>query len=211
MKGIHEIRRENLLHLIGERFEGSQTKLADALGVRANYISRLCTSNKNIGHELARKLEYIAEVTKHWLDQDHAGRSLTVTAPHRAVPIVSWASVAKSRLREPPRVEHDAARVPSPVECSDRAVILQVKGVSMLPRFQEGDLIFVDPEGDPLAHSGFCLAMLPGTVEPVFRQMFEEAGRKYLRALNTAFPEQIIKVDPEVEILAAVTCKLEFI
>jgi SOS-response transcriptional repressor LexA len=220
MKGIYEIRRDNLLRIIKERYEGSQTKLADALGVRPNYISRLCTSSKNIGDELARKLEYITELTKHWLDQDHVQRGLAAgnletvleeSKARRRVPLVSWASVAISRLKTPPALDDNADSMRSPVDCSNRTVLLRVKGVSMLPRFQEGDLVFADPEADPFEHQGFCLAIRAGDEEPVLRQLVQEAGRKYLRALNTAFPEPMIKVDEQVEILAAVVCKVEVV
>lgn len=220
MKGIHEIRRENLLQLIKDRYDGSQTKLADALGVRPNYISRLCTAGKNIGDELARKLEYIGELSKNWLDQDHVTRALaegnvqtllTEGKARRRVPLVSWASVAVSRLQASAAVADNAQAMRSPVECSERTVILQVKGVSMLPRFNPGDLIFVDPEADPLAHQGFCLALRAGDDEPIFRQLVEEAGSKYLRPLNTAFPDPIIKVDAGIDIIAGVICKVELV
>jgi SOS-response transcriptional repressor LexA len=211
MKGIYEVRRENLLRLISERFEASQTKLADALCVRPNYISRLCNAHKNIGDELARKLEYIAELSAHWLDQDHAEQALASAASRHRVPLVSWASVAKSRLKETPHVEDGAMLLPSPIACSERTVILKVQGVSMLPRFHEGDLIFVDPEADPAAHSGFCIAMHAGAVEPICRQLFEEGGRMYLRALNPSFPEPITRVADDTQIIGAVICKLELI
>jgi SOS-response transcriptional repressor LexA len=129
----------------------------------------------------------------------------------RRVPLVSWASVAISRLKTPPALDDNADSMRSPVDCSNRTVLLRVKGVSMLPRFQEGDLVFADPEADPFEHQGFCLAIRAGDEEPVLRQLVQEAGRKYLRALNTAFPEPMIKVDEQVEILAAVVCKVEVV
>jgi len=136
---------------------------------------------------------------------------LAESKARRRVPLVSWSSVATSRLKAPPTFDDNAYAMRSPVDCSDRTVLLQVKGVSMLPRFAEGDLVFVDPEADPLKHQGFCLALRAGDDEPMLRQVFQEAGRKYLRVLNTAFPEPIMKIDDSIEILAAVICKVEVV
>ena len=63
--------------------------------------------------------------------------------------------------------------------------VLMVVGDSMLPEFEEGEIIIVEPEG--LVRDGsFVIAMYNG--EPIFRQLVISEGRWFLKALNENFP-----------------------
>ncbi len=62
---------------------------------------------------------------------------------------------------------------------------LMVLGDSMLPEFEEGDIIVVEPEG--FATEGSYVVAWSGG-EWVFRQLAREAGGWRLRALNPAYP-----------------------
>ena len=68
---------------------------------------------------------------------------------------------------------------------------LKVKGDSMTSThgysFSEGMLILVNPELECLP-GHFVIAKLVDTQEATFKQYIEDAGRKYLRALNPAYP-----------------------
>ncbi|MFU2317994.1 helix-turn-helix domain-containing protein [Rahnella sp. PCH160] len=70
---IEEIRRSNLQQLIDEFYDGKQVKLAEALGIRPNYISRLLSrsSEKKIGGSFCRKLESISGKPINWMDNPH--------------------------------------------------------------------------------------------------------------------------------------------
>lgn len=90
MKSIYEIRRENLITLIRENFDGRQKQLADAIGIGVpSFISRLVSVNprtaQNIGGKLARKIEAIPRKPENWLDYDHSrqGRAGTPAADHK--------------------------------------------------------------------------------------------------------------------------------
>jgi len=62
---------------------------------------------------------------------------------------------------------------------------LMVLGDSMLPEFEHGEIIIIDPEG--VAHDGsFVLAQHNG--EYTFRQLAIRDGKWYLRALNDLYP-----------------------
>ena len=62
---------------------------------------------------------------------------------------------------------------------------LMVLGDSMLPEFEEGEIIVIEPDG--LAHDGsFVIAMHNG--EHIFRQLVISEGRWFLKALNGLFP-----------------------
>jgi SOS-response transcriptional repressor LexA len=77
LKSIHDTRRENLRALIDRRFGGSQTQLAQAVGLgQPSFVSRLLTENegtrKNIGNRLARRVEEALGLSPNWLDTPDA-------------------------------------------------------------------------------------------------------------------------------------------
>ena len=79
-------------------------------------------------------------------------------------------------------------------------------GVSMEPDFHEGDLVFVDPEV-VASHGKYVVVLLNSTNETTFKQLVVEGERKYLRALNPAWPERIIEVDSDATICGVVVFK----
>lgn len=67
--------------------------------------------------------------------------------------------------------------------------VLRVLGDAMLPEFEDGDVIVVEPEG--LATDGsFVIARADG--EYTFRQLARADGGWFLVALNPAYPRQAI-------------------
>jgi transcriptional regulator with XRE-family HTH domain len=71
MKSINDIRRDNLREIIDKDFDGTQTRLAEALKLQPNLVSRWLHGTKNIGDAVARKIETAARKPKYWLDTDH--------------------------------------------------------------------------------------------------------------------------------------------
>jgi len=66
-----DVRQINLRRLMVERFEGSQTRLAKAVGRSAGYISRCLSQGqhrKKIGETLARDIEKQIGLENRWLD-----------------------------------------------------------------------------------------------------------------------------------------------
>ncbi len=62
---------------------------------------------------------------------------------------------------------------------------LRVIGDSMAPEFLEGHVIIVDP-GMSLAHGAYVVIDYQG--ETTFRQYWVEGERKFLKAVNEAYP-----------------------
>ncbi|MDD3519179.1 MAG: S24 family peptidase [Chromatiales bacterium] len=62
---------------------------------------------------------------------------------------------------------------------------LQVLGDSMVPEFEHGSIIIIDPTG--LVESG-CFVLAMHDSEYIFRQLIIQDGRHYLVALNDAYP-----------------------
>ena len=62
---------------------------------------------------------------------------------------------------------------------------LRVLGDSMAPEFLEGHVVIVDP-GMHLSHGAYVVIDYQG--ETTFRQYWVEGGRKFLKAVNEAYP-----------------------
>ncbi len=62
---------------------------------------------------------------------------------------------------------------------------LRVIGDSMAPEFLDGHILIVDPAMSPL-HGAYVIIDYRG--ETTFRQFIVENGRKFLKALNSAYP-----------------------
>lgn len=72
---------------------------------------------------------------------------------------------------------------------SDEPFVLMVLGDSMLPEFEEGDVVVIEPAG--MAGDGsYVLAF--HNEEWIFRQLIGNAARWLLRPLNPKYPEQEI-------------------
>lgn len=110
-----------------------------------------------------------------------------------AVPLISWVQAgAWSEISE--IKEYDADRYLCPVKCSDQTFALKVQGVSMEPKFYDGDLIFVDPEAECI-HGSYVVARLDDNNEATFKQLIIESGQKFLKAANPNWPEQLIPIN----------------
>jgi len=109
------------------------------------------------------------------------------------VPLVSWVQAgAWSEINE--IRECDATRYMCPVNSSNKTFALKVQGISMEPKFYEGDLIFVDPEAECI-HGSYVVARLDDDNEATFKQLIIESGHKFLKAANPNWPEQLIPIN----------------
>lgn len=88
------------------------------------------------------------------------------------------------------------------------AFALTVTGDAMVglnqaePSFPPGTIIVVDP-GEPAAHGDYVIATDPNSREPTFKRLMHDAGRWFLRPLNTSYPTTEIK-NPKTTVLARV-------
>ncbi len=92
-----------------------------------------------------------------------------------------------------------AAEEASGSSCSAAEVYaLMVLGDSMMPEFDEGDVVVVEPEG--LAHDGsFVIAF--HNEEYIFRQLRIQDGHYSLVALNPKYPDMDV---PGIEVVKGV-------
>jgi SOS-response transcriptional repressor LexA len=116
------------------------------------------------------------------------GPAIKATAP-----LISWVQAgAWSEISE--IKAYDAERFMCPVNCSELTFVLKVQGISMEPKFHEGDLIFVDPEAECI-HGSYVVARLDDDNQATFKQLIIEGDHKFLKAANPSWPEQLIPIN----------------
>ncbi len=94
-------------------------------------------------------------------------------------PLISWVQAGHwQELDWNFAVEHAGEVWPCPVGCSDETFVLRVKGQSMEPRFNEGDLIFVDPHAEP-GHKTFIVVRSNDSMEATFKQLIGRTLTRY--------------------------------
>lgn len=98
---------------------------------------------------------------------------------------------------------HEAEHYPCPIKCSPKTFLLKVIGRSMLPTFNEGELIFVDPEVQAV-DGKYVVARLDDENQATFKQLIIEDGQKFLQAANPDWPTPIQPINGNCTIVGVV-------
>ena len=212
-RDIDRIRLANLRWLITEA--GSASELARRAGVSISYLSHIRAGRpypsgnpRRMGDRLAAKLERAMGKPVAWMDRSHGPALPPDARPvggEPGYPLISW--VQAGGWTESPEPAPAEARLPCPVPCGPDTFVLRVSGESMAPRFEDGDFIFVDPEPPPAHGSYVVVRRGDGTGAATFKQLVEEDGRRYLKAVNPDWPEPIVEADAQAIISGTVVFK----
>ncbi|WP_193051050.1 LexA family protein [Pseudoalteromonas undina] len=174
----------------------TQYQLADLVGVAQTSIQKLergDTKNPRNIEALARGLQCTPEYLRFGISDNINSNVAPGPTLKAAVPLISWVQAgAWSEISE--IKAYDAERYLCPVKCSHLTFALKVQGVSMEPKFFDGDLIFVDPEAECI-HGSYVVARLDDNNEATFKQLIIESGHKFLKAANPNWPEQLIPIN----------------
>jgi len=191
---IYEVRRRNARTILATDFEGNNTKLAEALGIEPTYISRWWSSNpnqrRNIGSNMARKLERAGHRRKFWLDQDHTEGALRPVEMALTVPIIDLQEVPKWLKKTSQKgltntKEYETVATPGGI--ADNCYAIRVQGESMEPRFPAGSIAIVSPDSGP--ESGSYVVVLPeGASTPLLRRLAQEGSQQLLVPENDRYP-----------------------
>lgn len=226
MKDIDAIRRENLRQI--EKEAGGTTEAATQSGMTPSQFTNLRNGAKDsktgkprgMRKETARKIEAGAGKPSGWLDVDHTPGGASKAAENVSagpdirglVPLISsvqageWCEIVD---RFQPGDAEDW--LPCPVRHGPSTFCLRVDGQSMSnpgnkPSYEEGDIIFVDP--DRAAQPGDrVVARLESQTKATFKQYLEEDGRKFLKALNPEWKPRFIEINGEATICGVVIGK----
>lgn len=174
MQTNDEIRRENLEVAIKRL--GTAAKLAEAAKTSAAYLSQIRNRTpdsksgtpKMMGDAMARRIEEALGEPHGWMDKSHLFQSSErpSAVPRtdafdenvseadqgtRPIPVISSVQAGALRDMENPYEPGDgyAVEYTEDPKLSRWAFCLDVEGLSMAPRFQPGDRLFVDPDRSP--------------------------------------------------------------
>jgi len=174
----------------------TQVKLSEMIGIAQQSLQRIedgTTKTTKKINELAKALQCTPEFLQFGVIENINSNVSPGPAIKATAPLISWVQAgAWSEISE--IKAYDAERFMCPVNCSDLTFVLKVQGVSMEPKFHEGDLIFVDPEAECI-HGSYVVARLDDNNEATFKQLIIESGHKFLKAANPNWPEQLIPIN----------------
>ena len=117
-------------------------------------------------------------------------------------PVLDWVQAGNFtaiNALHPSEAEH----YPCPVKCSNQTFLLKVRGQSMAGTFNEGELIFIDPEVDAI-NGKYVVAMLDDENEATLKQLIIEGGKRYLQATNPDWPNKILPINGNCTIVGVV-------
>jgi len=120
------------------------------------------------------------------------------------VPLISWVQAGDwSEATDPFQPGDAEAWHLCPVAHGPHTFILRVRGESMEPEYHDGDWIFVDP--DRQAENGsHIIAREEHDKEATFKKLVIEGDRRYLVALNPAWPNRVREIDHDATIIGVV-------
>ncbi|MDN2661820.1 helix-turn-helix domain-containing protein [Psychromonas sp. 14N.309.X.WAT.B.A12] len=182
----------------------TQLDIAEALNVSKASVSlweKGDTSPKNM-HLLSKVLKCDPD----WLVSGKGNPEKNTVTPLNKLqgqyPVLDWVQAGNwSAINE--LAYHEADHYPCPVKCSDKTFLLKVRGQSMAPIFNEGELIFIDPEVDAL-NGKYVVARLDDENEATLKQLIIEDGHKFLKAANPQWPTPIQPVNGNCTIVGVV-------
>ncbi len=181
--------------------------------VKATGVSKGTVSQwlNGIAKPGGKNIIVVAKVLKcdpEWLltGEGHSGTEPSNVEPapeiHGMFPVISWVQAGDwSAIHEINPL--DAEYYPCPIKCSDNTFILKVRGMSMSPKFSEGDVIFVDPAVQP-TNGKYVIARLDDENEATFKQLIIEGEHKYLKAANPAWPTPIQAINGNCTLVGVV-------
>lgn len=152
---ISETRLQNFRRVLAER-KLRLTDVADRLGKAPAQVSAFEENpTKGIGDQIAREIEKALHLHNGYLDMPYGlgefNNATLLSHTGRKLPVIG--SIAAGAWCEhhgsfDPRDAEEWIDAPGPV--GPRAFILRVEGISMEPKFMEGDKIVIDPSLEAL-------------------------------------------------------------
>ena len=172
----------------------SQRELGEKVGSTQQTIQKIedgTTKRPRNIDALARVLNTSPEFLQFGVGDIDNG--VVVAAANNYLPLVSMVQAgAWSEIQEPS--VSDTKLYPCPVNCSKYSFVVRVEGYSMMNVFVPGDLLYVDPESQPI-NGSFVIARLDDENQATFKQLIIDGNKKYLKALNPDWPNKFIEIN----------------
>lgn len=123
------------------------------------------------------------------------------------VPVISWVQAgAWAEICDNFQPAEAEEWLPCPRSHGPNTFALKVQGASMEPKFQDGDIIFVDPSREA-DHGKHVVVRLEDEMRATFKQLIIEGGESFLRPLNPDWPDKVIRVNGTATICGVVIGK----
>lgn len=208
---------------IGERIsklmldmDVSNAKLARMIGVSRPTIGNWIDGKSAPTGENLTNLANALKVDPNWLMSGKESQarfdnnvdvSQKIPFDGRPIPVISW--VAAGSFEPIETVLRDAEvdeYLPPIKECGRNGYGLIVTGISMSPKFEPEDRIYVNPDFQviDLKTGDLVIVSCAGDNEATFKQLIIEGTTKYLKPLNPKWDEQIIKLTEDCRLVGKV-------
>ncbi|MDB6011520.1 MAG: hypothetical protein JWL65_3770 [Gammaproteobacteria bacterium] len=195
----------------------TQTALARKSGVAQSTIGRILRGEVNpqsvnlerIAKAFSMSLAKLAEMGQGKQPVAESTDDLKSVERSARVALIPWAQAGSfTDASDNPQPGDGEEWMPQPKYSGDRTFALRVRGESMEPDYQHGDIIFVDPDVTP-AHGKDVVVQLGGRNEVVFKRLVVEGRLEYLKPANPNWPDKIIEISayPGARIIGVVIGK----
>ena len=187
-------------------------ELATQVGSDVGNLSRLERGVQGYSQDTLEKLAVALGVTVG--DLFATETNVDDLAIRGRVPLISWVAAGNwCNVTDPYAVGDAEDWLACPVKHGMRTYALRVKGDSMhnpgsKPSFDDGDIIFVDPDRGA-THRSLVVARLDDENQATFKRLLIDGDKKMLEALNPAWPNRIFQVNGNATICGVVIARME--
>ncbi|SJK83887.1 LexA family protein [Halomonas elongata] len=205
---ITTTRRQRVQAIIKER-NLTLKAFADLIDRSQGQVSAIAgaSAHKGIGNSLARHIELCLNLPNGFLDHPlHDENASVVTTTTRRLPVLGQASAG--RVMENIQEAEIAEYVLAPGPTGPNAFALRIEGISMEPRFREGDKIVIDPDLE-WKSGDFVYAMKQEENSGTFKQLRCEGEHMYLCATNESFEPRYTRINGEWTIVGKARWRVE--
>jgi len=193
----------------GKKFKN--TELADFVGVSKVNVGLWFKgpTQELEGSNLLKAASYL-KVNSRWLAGEKAPMTLEtaeldnnidlsqkIVLEGRPVPVISWVAAGSFSPIETVLKDAEIDEYLPPIkECGRNGYGLIVTGISMSPRFEPEDRIYVNPDFQvtDLKTNDLVIVSCTGDNEATFKQLVIEGTTMYLQPLNPKWDEKVIKL-----------------
>ncbi|MDO0945938.1 XRE family transcriptional regulator [Chromohalobacter israelensis] len=132
--------------------------------------------------------------------------AMVVAPAYKKIPVIGQASAG--RLQEIIERQEIEEWVIAPGPVSDEAFSLRIEGISMEPKFMDGDQVIIDPALD-WGLGDYVFARRETDNHGTFKQLKREGDELLLCALNPSYQPRYIAIDDEWCVVGKARWKLE--
>ncbi|WP_228730813.1 LexA family protein [Acinetobacter sp. F9] len=194
----------------------SNAKLARMIGVSRPTIGNWIEGKSAPTGENLTNLANALKVDPNWLMSGKESRvrldnnvdiSQRISFEGRPVPVISWVAAGSFGSIETVLKDAEVDEYLPPIrECGKNGYGLVVTGISMSPKFEPEDRIYVNPDFQvsDLKTGDLVIVSCTGDNEATFKQLIIEGTTKYLKPLNPKWDEQIIKLTEDCRLVGKV-------